>query len=153
MAATVLWAALLGGCPVSPGVPDVDSCANPNAITVESLEIGAPTLDSVFQPWMDNDPVAFVIGDQGSAMIPMRIRLRGAIGGCVFQHTTFTDAGGELFFESSVALGIYRQSDGSFVTNTHWLIVNGPRPVTGDRAIVTTTVAATTTSRTLVLTQ
>ncbi len=120
----------LTGCPAEPGIPPIDECATPDTSPVRSLELGHSTLDSVFEPWEDNDSVSLTYGSQGGAMIPIRIRIDGS-GGCL--ETSFkVYQQDELLLQQQIPLRFYMQDDGARVSATHFLIV-APQPSTGDQ--------------------
>lgn len=123
LALFLLCTGLSGGCPPpDPGIPEPDICEQPSAAAIQSLELGGATLDEVFVPWQDGDSVALVFGPQGGAMLPVRLRVRGAEGTCVSQQLTIADATGAILLSLDYPMKLYAQDDGSMVSDTNYAI-------------------------------
>ncbi len=139
---SLLFAVLaLCGCPgPNSGIPEPDSCIDPGVAAIDTLELGAATVDSVFEPWQDGEPLTMVIGPQGGAMFAMRLRLRGTVGDCIRQRTTVDDGSIDPLADDNEAIKIYEQDDGSYVTNDHWVILFGPMPDVGATIQIATTI-------------
>ncbi len=121
---------ILTGCPVEPGVPAVDECVTPDTSPVRSLQLGHSTLDSVFEPWGENDSVSLTYGSQGGAMIPIRIRVDGD--GACLETSIKVYRQDEMLLQQQIPLRFYVQDDGARVSATHFLIVD-PQPLIGDQ--------------------
>jgi hypothetical protein len=135
-----------------PQVPEPDLCTEPGNPSITALQLGAATLNEVFVPWQPDQRVPVVIGGQGSPMIAMRIRIQGDDAGCVAQMTRLVPAEGELLASERHLLHAYRQDDGSYITNTHWLVMDAfGFPAEDVPAMIETTIGATTVSQTIVL--
>jgi hypothetical protein len=136
-----------GGC--GPGVPEPDRCDHlPTSVRVDSLELGSGNPDSLFQPWADEAVIPVTTGGQGSAMFPVRLRLRGpSVPACLPQRTVVTNVvGGTVALEAS-PLKTYEQEDGSRLTRTLWLVLDDEHAV--DFATVETRVEGKTSTRTI----
>jgi hypothetical protein len=116
------------------------------------MQLGAATLDEVFVPWQADQRVPVVVGGQGSPMIAMRIRIQGDNAGCIAQTTRITPAQGELLASEQLLLSAYQQDDGSYITDTHWVVMDSfGLPAEDLPVTIETTIGATTVSQTILL--
>jgi hypothetical protein len=137
-----------------PQVPEPDLCTQPSNPSITALRLGAATLDQVFVPWQPDQRVPVIIGGQGSPMIAMRIRIQGDDAGCVEQMTRLVPVEGELLASERLLLHAYRQGDGSYITDTHWVVMDAFWfPEEEVPAIIETTIGTTTVSQTIILTR
>jgi hypothetical protein len=139
LAAVTFGLLAITGCPPGPGVPEDDTCVSSSQPQLASVEIGAGERDALFEPFVEGGVAPIVYGPQGGAMFRLRLRTtdQGAPS-CLPQETTVRGPNGELLTESATPIRLYRQSDGSSLTRTHWLIFHGWYPVEGTWAEIET---------------
>jgi hypothetical protein len=113
--------AAAAGCP--PGVPVADVCDTPNSAGVESVELGRASLDSAFIAWDDGEEIEIVFGGQGDTMVALRYRVRGSGLDCIRQQTILRDQEGSAITEDRRALRVYREAQGVYLTETHWVVI------------------------------
>ncbi len=92
-------ASCIGFCnPAPSGPPPEDTCTGGSADGVDTIEVG-PNVDP-FVPYKDGDEPNFVLGGQGFAMLPIRIRVGGPNPpACLAQRTVVLDSRG---YESGI---------------------------------------------------
>ena len=135
---------LLCGCMQSASTPPSDECDVPSTAGIEAVELGAASLDSLFEPWNDDDVIPIVRDTQSVPMLLPRLRVHGTSTGCIAQHTRVTSATGMLILDDDTDLRVYPQDDGSYLTETHHLRLSHPFPGSGARVTVHTQVGTTT---------
>ena len=114
-----------------------DTCDNPPAdVTLDSLDVGLVE-NGRFTPFAEDEVVTLTYGLQGSAMIGLHLRASGAdVPDCLGQVTLIYKDGsiaGDLFSP----LKTYAQSDGTFRTDTAWLVLF-PSVLAGDQLSIET---------------
>lgn len=113
-----------------PSVPVPDVCDQPSNASVTGLELG-----------------------QGSPMFAMRVRIEGQSAQCVPLETRVLSAQDQVLADELLLLGAYEQDEGSFIIDTHWVVLKGLFTAADEPASVEITVAGSTATRTVVLDQ
>ena len=144
----VLLAAVLPACPSQGGEFDNDTCAEPGAASVSTLELGGGQ-SGPFEPWHDGDAISLLYGPQGGTMIASRIRASGSTLGCMMQKTVITSPGGLVFRDEEVPLRMYPQDGDSFVSNPYFVELYDGEPSSQMMVMVTTTAGSASASRAL----
>ena len=140
---SVLAACIGGGGPL----PSADTCAPAGVgAVIEGLELAIGE-SGAFTPVVDDAVVTLVSGGQGGRMLPIRLRVTGAVApSCLEQTTQITIAGNMAGF-SDAPLTTY--ADGAArSTKALYIIVYAPSPV-GGALVVQTTAGGKTVSRRL----
>jgi hypothetical protein len=126
-AAGLLAAVALSACPQPPPAPPTTgTCDAPGAGAVSTLEVGyAVELTPDFKALHDGDALRTIWGDQGSEMIPLRLRVAGAAPpACLDQKTTVADEQGAPTSSLSVAVPTFAEDDGSRTTHSLYLVLS-----------------------------
>lgn len=115
-------------------IPEVDDCTEPGSSDgITSIELGLGD-DNAFIPLEDGTSVTTVRGGQGSSMLPVRYRLRGAsLPACIEQTSSLRSGEQQLFAEIPYRLKTYEEADGSRTTKTFFMILDSDPPA-GSRA-------------------
>lgn len=87
--------------------------------------MGEATLNSVFEAWSAEQDVSLVVGSQGGSMIPLRVRVEGPTSECMLLGISLHDADGEELRDGDTPLRFYPQDDGSLLTETHYVFIDG----------------------------
>jgi hypothetical protein len=142
----------LGGCTGSCDDPLVqDICDDPAVGSATSLELGTGG-DDAFVPVADGDVVPLIYGTQGSAMIPLALRLRGDVPACLAQESAaYTVASGELIDSDSSPRGTYEQTGGERTTRQILLIMRSYLTNPGDAVRIEVTAGGMTAERVVFL--
>lgn len=109
-----------------------DTCNRPATdVELDSLEVGL-VVDGEFSPFTDDEVVTLTYGLQGSAMIGLYLSASGAEVPECLEQTTLVYEGEMLAGDLFSPLTMYVQDDGSYRTETAWLILF-PSVVAGDQ--------------------
>lgn len=149
----VLFLVTSAGMMCGPSVPEPDVCEQPSNASVTALELGEGSLSAVFVPWQQGQAVPVVVGGQGSPMFAMRVRIQGQSAQCVAVATRVVSAQDEILTDELLLLSAYPQDDGSFITDTHWVVLQGLFTASDESVTVDVAVAGSTTTHTIVLDQ
>ena len=121
--------------------------------SIDALEIGSGPDGESFAPWVDGAPVPLVLGPQGGEMFDVRLRVVGEVpNDCLVQATSVRDPGGTpVGFAVGSAVNAYDQGDGSLLTNSFWVVLDGTVAGSELAVVVEATAYETTVTRQVVL--
>ena len=122
-------------------VPEEDTCLATDVDAITSLEIGSA--DGEFEVWTDQTEVFIVIGGQGHAMIPLRVRSTGVQGSCMMT-TIQAEHDGQFYAGYSLPLQLYPEGN-AMITAPHYVILR-PGPPAGSPIEISVLAAGQTTT-------
>lgn len=125
-------------------IPEPDDCRSPSAnAEVRGLEMGWA---DPFTAYENGEELRISTGGQGTPMIMLGLRIKGTDGpSCLGQHTTVTDASGEVIGELDVPIKTYENGNFRETRGIPILLSPGPRP--GDPLTIETTAHGKTANR------
>lgn len=101
--------------------PTPDTCDLTQVATASSIEVGREDFNG-FRAWDDSERVQLEFGGQGGIMLPFQIRTSDDANTCLSMQVRLEGVDGELLADLAYPVQMYRQGDGTLVSNTQNLI-------------------------------